>query len=88
MTQNDAAMLLWPDGPISQPFQTGGPSPTMEVFVPAPDLATGAAIVVCPGGGYGMLAPHEAMPVVEWLNIAGNHWRVTAVPPRATCAPS
>ena len=71
MTQNDAAMLLWPDGPITQPFQAGGPSPTLEVFAPAPDAATGAAVVVCPGGGYGMLAPHEAMPVVEWLISLG-----------------
>ncbi|HEU5316384.1 MAG TPA: hypothetical protein VFX49_09760, partial [Chloroflexota bacterium] len=29
---------------------------------------TRAAIVVCPGGGYGMRAAHEAEPVARWLN--------------------
>ena len=32
-----------------------------------PEKPTGSAIVVCPGGGYGGLAPHEAGVVGEWL---------------------
>lgn len=30
-----------------------------------------AACVVCPGGGYGMLAPHEGRPVAEWFETKG-----------------
>lgn len=29
------------------------------------------AVVVCPGGGYGMKADHEGDPVARWLNKAG-----------------
>jgi len=43
--------------------------PTLTVY-PA-EGGTGAAIVVCPGGGYGMLAPHEGEPVARWLNTLG-----------------
>src|SRR5687767_10418884 len=40
------------------------------------DKATGAAIVVCPGGGYGGLAmDHEGHQIAKWLNSVG----VTAV---------
>lgn len=30
-----------------------------------------AAIIVCPGGGYGFRAEHEGPPVAEWLNRIG-----------------
>jgi acetyl esterase/lipase len=29
------------------------------------------AVVICPGGGYGMLAEHEAFPIAQWLNDSG-----------------
>ncbi|SEG18748.1 alpha/beta hydrolase [Parabacteroides chinchillae] len=50
--------------------------PTITVY-PAPDeVATGAAMVVCPGGGYNILAYDlEGDEVCEWLNNIG----VTAV---------
>jgi len=35
------------------------------------EKATGAAIIVCPGGGYGHLADHEGAPVAQWLNSIG-----------------
>lgn len=45
--------------------------PTLTVF-PAPrEIATGSAVVICPGGGYGGLAPHEGAPIAEWLNGLG-----------------
>ena len=42
-------------------------------FYPAPkEKNTGAAVVVAPGGGYGILAiEHEGTMVVEWLNSIG-----------------
>jgi acetyl esterase/lipase len=41
--------------------------PTITAFLPEPEKATGAAIVICPGGGYGGLAPHEGAGYAEWL---------------------
>ena len=41
-------------------------------YLPA-DNPTGAAVIVCPGGGYRMLADHEAEPVGRWLNTLGIH---------------
>lgn len=50
--------------------------PTLEVFRPPADKDTGAAVLVCPGGGYHILAMDlEGTEVCEWLNSAG----VTAV---------
>jgi len=45
--------------------------PTITIFRPGPDKANGAAVVICPGGGYGALAFHEGQPVAEWLNGLG-----------------
>lgn len=45
--------------------------PTLTVYRPADDKANGAAVVICPGGGYGGLAGHEGKPVAEWLNTLG-----------------
>lgn len=30
-----------------------------------------AAVIVCPGGGYHNLAPHEGEPIAQWLNTLG-----------------
>ncbi len=46
--------------------------PTLTICLPTPETATGSAVVVCPGGGYGMLADdHEGKQVAEWLNSLG-----------------
>ncbi len=45
--------------------------PTLTVFLPSPSLATGAAMVVCPGGGYSGLAQHEGKDYAVWLNQHG-----------------
>ena len=51
-------------------------SPTISVFPAPADKATGAAVLVCPGGGYHILAMDlEGTEVCEWLNSIG----VTAV---------
>jgi acetyl esterase/lipase len=64
---------LWPDRP---PGAKGDDPdrdvPTLTVYRPDPDKATGAAVVVCPGGGYAMLATdHEGKQVAAWLNSVG-----------------
>lgn len=46
--------------------------PRLEVYLPPPDRATGGAVVICPGGGYGLLAyQHEGEDVAAWLNARG-----------------
>ena len=46
--------------------------PTLTVWRPAPDKDTGAAVVVCPGGGYNILAwDLEGTEVCQWLNSIG-----------------
>jgi acetyl esterase/lipase len=42
--------------------------PSLTVYLPAPGTATGAAIVVCPGGGHRELwMDHEGYAVARWL---------------------
>jgi len=43
--------------------------PTITPYIPAHPC--GSAIVVCPGGGYGMLADHEGNDYAVWLNRLG-----------------
>jgi acetyl esterase/lipase len=45
--------------------------PTLTVYQPDPGLRTGAAMVICPGGGYGGLANHEGADYARWLNESG-----------------
>ncbi|MGN6387340.1 MAG: alpha/beta hydrolase [Verrucomicrobiota bacterium] len=41
--------------------------PTLSIYLPEEGSATGAAMVICPGGGYGGLAQHEGKDYGEWL---------------------
>ncbi len=46
--------------------------PTITVYRPAPEKDTGAAVVICPGGAYRILAMNlEGTEVAEWLNSIG-----------------
>ncbi len=46
--------------------------PTITPYFPQSEIATGAAVVICPGGGYGHLAlKHEGADIAAWLNGAG-----------------
>jgi acetyl esterase/lipase len=66
-------MPLWPLGvPGSKGTDSTKDIPTLTSWLPKSEIATGAAAVVCPGGGYGMLADdHEGKQVAEWLNSVG-----------------
>jgi acetyl esterase/lipase len=51
-------------------------TPTITVYRPAKDKDTGTAVLVCPGGGYSILAMNlEGTETCQWLNSLG----VTAV---------
>ena len=46
--------------------------PSLRVFLPAPELATGRAVVACPGGGYsGLAVNHEGYDWVPYFNKQG-----------------
>jgi len=46
--------------------------PTLTAYLPDPQIATGTAAVVCPGGGFHFLAHiHEGTQVAAWLNSQG-----------------
>ena len=51
---------------------TGVTKPTITIFRPAKDKDTGAAMLICPGGGYWNLAwDLEGEEVAAWLNKVG-----------------
>ena len=46
--------------------------PTLTAFLPNPSVASGTAIIVCPGGAFHMLAiDHEGLDVAHWLSARG-----------------
>ena len=64
---------LWPGGvPGAVGTDPARDVPTLTIALAPADKATGAAVVICPGGGYGGLAAdHEGTQVAEWLNELG-----------------
>jgi acetyl esterase/lipase len=65
-------ILLWPDGAPGAVGTEDADRPAIRIYSPNPGAANGAAIVVCPGGGYGSLATdHEGHQVAKWLNTVG-----------------
>ena len=64
--------LLWPDGAPGVKGDAEGDKPTLTIYLPPKEKATGAAVVICPGGGYGHLAmDHEGHQIGQWLNSFG-----------------
>ncbi|MEM9347968.1 MAG: alpha/beta hydrolase [Planctomycetota bacterium] len=46
--------------------------PVLDVYHASDEGRTGAAVVICPGGGYGTLAyQHEGVEIARWLNQNG-----------------
>jgi|GEM_PF-159855 len=66
---------LWANGAPGAKGDAPEDVPSVQLYQPPADKASGAAIVVCPGGGYGHLARHEGHDIAVWLNGLG----VTAV---------
>jgi acetyl esterase/lipase len=64
--------LLWPQGAPGAKGDLPADKPTLTIFLPDPQKAVGAAVVICPGGGYHVLAvDHEGRQIAEWLNSFG-----------------
>lgn len=64
--------LLWPAGAPGAKGDSDNDKPTLAISLPPAETATGAAVVVCPGGGYGGLAMgYEGIDIGTWLNQHG-----------------
>ena len=65
-------LLLWPNGAPGALGDEPKDKPQVTVYHAPADKAQGAAIVICPGGGYGALAmDHEGHQIARWLNELG-----------------
>ena len=63
--------LLWPNGAPGALGNEESDRPSLTIQLPASNGAH-SGVVVCPGGGYGMLAvDHEGRQIAEWLNARG-----------------
>ena len=69
--QTQAPILLWPGGAPGALGDSTNDEPTITPYPAAATNATGAALVICPGGGYAHLAPHEGNDYALWLNQHG-----------------
>jgi len=62
--------LLWPKGAPGANGEEAKDKPMLIIYLP--EKPNGAAIVICPGGGYGGLAmDHEGHQIGRWLNEHG-----------------
>src|SRR5208283_5790773 len=57
--QMQTAIALWPGGAPGALGTSSNDIPALTPYLPDPASATGAALVICPGGAYEHLAPHE-----------------------------
>lgn len=65
-------IVLFPEGAPGAVGKEPQDVPTITPFIAAKETATGAAIVVCPGGGYSHLSEiKEGSDVAKWLNSLG-----------------
>src|SRR5947208_11034586 len=65
------ALVLWPDGAPGALGKTDKDIPTLTHYFAPAEKATGAAMVICPGGGYAGLANHEGEHYARFLNEQG-----------------
>jgi acetyl esterase/lipase len=67
MSVAQEVIRLWPEVAGAADKDT----PTLTVYLPDADKATGAAIIICPGGAYRGLAKHEGEGYAQFLTPYG-----------------
>ena len=68
--QTPKTELLWPEGAPGAVGTEEVDKPSLTQYIPG--NPNGAAVLVCPGGGYGALAmDHEGKQIAEWFNSFG-----------------
>src|SRR5262249_51407408 len=64
--------LLWPHGAPDAKGTADKDKPTLTILPAPADKATGAAVVICPGGGYGaVMMTYEGVDAGRWFNTLG-----------------
>ena len=66
-----SSIPLWPEGAPGAHGTSPNDIPTLTPYLPDGTNVTQAAMVICPGGGYAHLAPHEGNDYALWLNQHG-----------------
>ncbi|MFT5124774.1 MAG: acetyl esterase/lipase, partial [Verrucomicrobiales bacterium] len=64
---------IWGDEvPVDRAGTTEKAAVKITAHLPRPEMATGAAIVICPGGGYGgLVTGGEGHGIAKWLITEG-----------------
>lgn len=62
---------LWANGPPDALGRAEKDTPTLTPFLCEPSAKPRAAMIICPGGGYGGLAPYEGRDYALYLNRSG-----------------
>jgi acetyl esterase/lipase len=71
-TQLEKESWISPESPERFRLVRNLTQPTLTAFLPDPTIATGTAVIVCPGGALHVLAvDHEGFDVARWLNARG-----------------
>ncbi len=66
------AILLWPDRAPGATGDTDEDRPAIYPYLPSAEKNTGAAVLVCPGGGFlTRCSDHEGVLVAQWLQAHG-----------------
>ena len=81
--ETPAAFPLWPAGAPGSEARAAEPetlegtnvcnvhNPSLTPYLPAPEKATGTAVIICPGGGHRKLClGHEGGALAEWFQAA------------------
>jgi acetyl esterase/lipase len=64
--------LLWPNGAPGALGTNDVDKPAVYLYPATGAKANGAAVVICPGGGYSFwAAPNEGWPIAAWMNTLG-----------------
>jgi acetyl esterase/lipase len=65
-------ILIWPDGAPGALGNEDLDQPTLTLYPAESEINTGSAVVICPGGGYAMVAmDHEGHQIARWFNSIG-----------------
>ncbi len=71
-TASPQQLLLWPGQAPVGDGKSEAANTTITVHLPPPEKANGAALVICPGGGYGgLVVGPEGHGIAKWLNGYG-----------------
>jgi len=71
MARAQSPIPLWPNGAPGALGKEEKDIPTLTPYLADSASASGAAMVILPGGGYGGLAPHEGKGYADWLVTNG-----------------